>query len=103
MSENTQGLSPCAFCGSDKLYAFDNTVRCDDCDASGPDLGHVSGDKAREAAVIAWNTRAALSPEAKTGEGRDKPLQFSPEILAAHAQFGGDLEDMQRRYDEGRK
>lgn len=26
-------------------------------------------------------------------------MKFSPEILACHAQFGGDLEDMQRRYN----
>jgi len=25
---------------------------------------------------------------------------FHPDILAAHAQFGGDLADMQRRYDQ---
>ena len=26
-------------------------------------------------------------------------MKFHPDILAAHAEFGGDLEDMQRRYD----
>lgn len=29
-------------------------------------------------------------------------MRFSPEILACHAEFGGDLEDMQRRYDAAR-
>ena len=28
-----------------------------------------------------------------------KPLRVHPDVLAAHAQFGGDLADMQRRYD----
>ena len=26
-------------------------------------------------------------------------MRFHPDVLAAHAEFGGDLEDMQRRYD----
>lgn len=39
---------------------------------------------------------ALPSPLPSQGE----PKRFSPEILAAHAQFGGDLADMQRRYDE---
>lgn len=26
-------------------------------------------------------------------------MKFHPDVLAAHAQFGGDLEDMQRNYD----
>lgn len=26
-------------------------------------------------------------------------MRFHPDVLAAHAQFGGDLEDMQRKYD----
>ena len=27
------------------------------------------------------------------------PQQFHPDVLRAHAEFGGDLADMQRRYD----
>ncbi|MER9680791.1 hypothetical protein NKJ23_15865 [Mesorhizobium sp. M0184] len=27
-------------------------------------------------------------------------MKFHPDVLAAHAQFGGDLQDMQRRYDD---
>lgn len=26
-------------------------------------------------------------------------MKFHPDVLAAHAEFGGDLEDMQRKYD----
>ena len=29
-----------------------------------------------------------------------QPLRFHPDILACHAEFGGDLADMQRRHDE---
>ena len=27
------------------------------------------------------------------------PMAYHPDVLAAHAQFGGDLRDMQRQYD----
>lgn len=30
---------------------------------------------------------------------KPKPMTLHPDVLAAHAQFGGDLADMQRRYD----
>lgn len=32
-------------------------------------------------------------------EEAEKPMVFHPDVLAAHADFGGDLVDMQRRYD----
>lgn len=44
----------------------------------------------------AWQIVGLLRAQAEAIE----PLSFHPDVLAAHAQFGGDLHDMQRRYNE---
>jgi len=58
----SEKLKPCPFCGSDNVRAWDNSVTCRECDASGPDLGHCVGDKCREASIVAWNTRHTEEP-----------------------------------------
>lgn len=53
----SEKLKPCPFCGSANLRAWDNTVVCRDCDATGPDLGHCVGPVCREQSMDAWNRR----------------------------------------------
>lgn len=58
------------------------------------DIGQndITPEQEREAA------RAALLA---IGPGEERRVrQFHPDVLACHAEFGGDLEDMQRRYDD---
>lgn len=48
-------LVPCPFCGSTKLKVWDNAVCCEECDSSGPNLGHCTGPRCRAEAIEKWN------------------------------------------------
>lgn len=55
MANFPSNLCRCPFCGGTKLEVWKNTVLCNECGASGPDLGHTDD---RPGAIAAWNKRA---------------------------------------------
>ena len=58
----SEQLKPCPFCGGADIRPFDNSVVCNSCSASGPDLGHCVGAECRNDAIAAWNRRAEAQP-----------------------------------------
>ena len=63
--------------------------------------------------IRGWSYENEAERRVKIGRAREfvegwlecaqRMTPFHPDILAAHAQFGGDLADMQRRYDQAGK
>ncbi len=49
--------------------------------------------------VYARNHLKWMKPEASAATRYVDPSPFHPDVLRVHAEFGGDLVDMQRRYD----
>jgi predicted RNA-binding Zn-ribbon protein involved in translation (DUF1610 family) len=85
MTETNAQMLPCPFCGSIELLrrvgAEPNCgwgfVRCDYCDAEGPDTDNFPG---------GWNARAA-SPELTSALAREAGLRVALESLAHHPAF----------------
>lgn len=98
-------LLPCPWCDSRVELKAEEIFVCTGC---GANVSLYAPDP-----IAAWNRRARLSAAERRTQSAEKPndgaaqypsvetlAQRYPEVLAAHAQFGGDLKDMLRRYED---